>query len=80
MRLKYADKAPLLQSSSGSIMLTGGVCGVCGLFGDDYFKQDFTSKTLLILKKVLRAHGMLFPYKVGRKLMKFTGDPVNAVP
>ena len=64
MRLKYADKAPLLQSSSGSIMLTGGVCGVCGLFGDDYFKQDFTSKKLLIRKIVLRAQGMLFCVKL----------------
>ena len=25
-------------------MLAGGVCGVCGLFGDDYFKKNFTSK------------------------------------
>ena len=64
MRLKYADKAQLLQSSSGSIMLTGGVCGVCGLFGDDYFKKNFTSKKLLISKNVLRAHGMLFCVKL----------------
>ena len=62
--MKFCGKVIVSEEPILFKKASGGVCGVRGLFGDDYFKRNFTSKKLSISKNVLRAYGMLFCVKL----------------
>ena len=55
-------------------MLTGGLGGVCGLFGDDYFPAKLHFEEAVNIKKCAESARNAVLYKVGRKLVKFTVD------